>query len=95
MIKKTVHLPEDLKASLQQLAREEGTSEAEIIRRALRFFLSQRARPRPRIPLTNRGLGDSTIAENVDHHLHGFGSETASARAADRPRRQQWRPARS
>lgn len=75
MVKTTIYLPEELKTSLQQLARDENSSESEIIRQSLRTTLSERVRPRPRIPLTDRGLGDSTIAENVDRHLHGFGDE--------------------
>lgn len=76
MVKTTIYLPEDLKASLARLAREERRSEAEIIRESLHATVSERApRPRPRLPLTDRGLGDATIAETVDLHLRGFGSE--------------------
>lgn len=73
MRKTTLYLPEDLKVSLERLASEEGTSEAELIREGIRQVVEQRRRPRPRIPLETEGLGDPTAAERVDELLEGFG----------------------
>lgn len=73
MIKTTVYLPEELKASLERLAQAEQSSEAEIIRRSIQATVDRQSRPRPRIPLTDRALGDSTVADNVDRFLDGFG----------------------
>jgi predicted transcriptional regulator len=73
MTKTTVYLPEDLKASLKQLSAEEGRSEAEIIREAIRTAVEKRTSARPNIPLIDSGLGDPSIAERVDELLEGFG----------------------
>lgn len=73
MTKTTVYLPDDLKASLKRLSEEEGRSEAEIIREAIRTAVEKRTSSRPRIPLTEKGLGDPSIAERVDELLEGFG----------------------
>ena len=76
MQKTTVYLPDELKASLQQMAAEERRSEAQIIREAIGAAVDARKRPRPRIPLTAGGLGDSTVAERVDDLLAaGFGQD--------------------
>ena len=74
MIKTTVYLTEDLKASLARMAEEQQRSEAELIREAIQSIVSARDKRRPKIPLTPRGLGDSTVAERVDDHLDGFGT---------------------
>ena len=74
MVKTTVYLPEDLKASLARVAEEEGLSEAELIRAAIRMVVSDRQRREPRIPLVAQGLGDPTASEQVDELLQGFGS---------------------
>jgi metal-responsive CopG/Arc/MetJ family transcriptional regulator len=73
MTKTTVYLPDDLKASLKRLSEEEGRSEAEIIREAIRTAVEKRASIRPRVPITEKGLGDPSIAERVDELLEGFG----------------------
>ena len=73
MEKTTVYLPEELKAALERAAREEGRSEAEILREALQARVGGRAPVRPRIPLTGRGLGDPTLAERTEELLSGFG----------------------
>ena len=73
MVKTTVYLPEDLKAALARVAAEQGRSEAEIIREAIGSLVSNRARPRPRVPLTPQGLGDPYAAEHVDELLEGYG----------------------
>lgn len=73
MYKTTIYLPNDLKASLEQMAEEESRSEAAIVRDAIRAAVTRRRRPRPRVPLSARGLGDPTVAERVDELLRGFG----------------------
>ena len=73
MRKTTLYLPDDLKESLERLSEEEGRSEAEIIRVALRSAVRSAAPPPPRIPLVQRGLGDPRAAEHVDRLLRGFG----------------------
>jgi hypothetical protein len=73
MRKTSVYLPDDLKASLERLASEEGRSEAEIIRLAIRRVVERRQRPRPTLPLFPEGFGDPTFAERADELLQGFG----------------------
>lgn len=73
MTKTTVYLPDELKASLKRLSEEEGRSEADIIREAIRTIVERRTSARPRIPLTEKGLGDSSVADRVDELLEGFG----------------------
>lgn len=73
MKKTTVYLPEALKASLEKMAAEEDRSEAEIIRAAIQAAVEGREPPKPKIPLTSKGLGDPTAAERVDELLEGFG----------------------
>ncbi len=74
MLKTTVYLPEDLKASLQRLAAEQGRSEAEIIRESIRAVVGDCPPPKPKVPLVTQALGDSTAAERVDELLDGFGA---------------------
>jgi len=74
MMKTTVYLPEDLKASLGRAAAEEGRSEAEIIREAISAAMRSRRSARPKLPLVPRGLGDPRAAERTDELLDGFGS---------------------
>ena len=71
--KTTVYLPDELKLSLEQMAAQERRSEAQIIREAVGVAVTSRKRPRPRVPLTERGLGDPNAAEQVDELLEGFG----------------------
>ena len=73
MRKTTVYLPDDVKESLKQMATDEGRSEADIIREAIRATVLTRKRPRPRLPLTSQGLGGPSAAERVDSLLEGFG----------------------
>jgi hypothetical protein len=73
MTKTTVYLPEDLKTSLKRMAEEEGRSEAEIIREAIKAAVDNRRGAKPKVPLTRDGLGDPSIAERVDELLEGFG----------------------
>lgn len=74
MTKTTVYLPDELKAALERAAAEEGRSEAELIREAIRVRVERSARPRPRVPLVDQPLGDPTAAGRVDQLLEGFGS---------------------
>ena len=73
MVKTTVYLPEDLKWALERMAAEENRSEAVIIREAIRKALEAAHSPKPRIPLTESGLGDPTAARRSDELLRGFG----------------------
>ncbi len=73
MVKTTVYLPEDLKASLERIAAERGQSEAELIRAAIRTLVGAGMPVRPRVPLVSGGLGDPTAAERVEDLLEGFG----------------------
>ena len=74
MVKTTVYLPEDLKASLERVAAEKGRSEAELIREAIRSLVGGSSEVRPKIPLVAAPLGDPTAAERVDELLEGFGT---------------------
>ena len=71
--KTTVYLPLALKEALARTARNTGTSEAELIRQAVAEKVSRENRPRPRVPISSRGIGDPTAAERVDELLEGFG----------------------
>lgn len=66
MQKTTIYLPDDLKQRLEKISRTTGRPEASVIRDAVRVATEDAATPRPRVPLMDRGLGDATIAENVD-----------------------------
>lgn len=74
MVKTTVYLPKDVKQKLAELSASEGKSEAELIREAIRRAVEDRRPPRPKIPLSDRGLGDPTIADRTDELLEGFGA---------------------
>jgi hypothetical protein len=71
LTKTTVYLPGDLKRALARVARERGSSEAELIREALSRLVADEAAPAPRLPLF-RATGPS-IAEDVERALGGFG----------------------
>lgn len=73
MKKTTIYLPDDLKLRVEELARRTGRREAAVIRDAIHTATLALAGPQPRIPLTESGLGDPRIAENVDELLAGFG----------------------
>lgn len=72
MEKTTVYMPPDLKRALARLASARGTSEAELIREALRKIVAAAPAPRPRLPLIESGK--PTLAERMDDALEGFGS---------------------
>ena len=71
--KTTLYLPDHLKRRVESIARIKGTSEADVIRDAIVDAVRAEARPAPRVPLTQRGLGDPSIAERVDELLDRFG----------------------
>ena len=73
MVKTTVYLPEELKASLSRVASERSISEAELIREALSEKVSAAAKARPTVGLFAEGLGNPRLAERVDELLTGFG----------------------
>jgi len=72
MRKTTIYLPDEMKKQVEEVARSSGRPEATVIRDAI-MTLTRDASPTPRVPLTDRGLGDPTIAENVDTLLERFG----------------------
>ena len=73
MQKTTGYLPEELQNSLQQIARNEGRSKAQIIREAIQHEVDSKKPPNPRVPISERGLGDPSAAQRVDELLEGFG----------------------
>lgn len=70
MTKTTVYLPDDLKRALEAEAGRRGTSEAEVIRDAIRHEVSGVVR-RPQGALFS---GREPVAERVDELLSGFGA---------------------
>ena len=72
MVKTTVYLPEPLKARLERLARDQGRSEADLIRAALDEFTA-RERPRPTLPLF--APGEVAPVADWDAALEGFGAD--------------------
>lgn len=72
MKKTTLYLSDELKRKVEFVARKQGRSEADVIRAAIEAAVGSSA-PRPRIPLSDRGFADPTIAERVDELLDGFG----------------------
>lgn len=67
MHKTTIYLPDELKESLSHLARATGSSEAEIIRNAIR------ARVRPPRPRAAIFSSTELVAAGCDQALAGFG----------------------
>jgi hypothetical protein len=57
-----VYLSESLKRDLERLASEEGISEAELIRDAIRARVERPRRRAPRLPLLDRPLGDASVS---------------------------------
>lgn len=72
-VKTSVYLDDDDKRRLTALARETGTSEAELLRQGVRLVLARGGPPRPRFPLGRSRDGRS--AADVDQLLEetGFG----------------------
>jgi Arc/MetJ-type ribon-helix-helix transcriptional regulator len=71
MHKTTVYLPDDLTRDLERIAATRGSSEAELIREAIRTLARESVAPRPRLPLFKSGKPG--LAERVDQALAGFG----------------------
>lgn len=69
MQKTSVYLTATLKDALERLAKSRGTSEADVIREAIEQMVERVALQRPRLPITEQGLGDATIARRVDEIL--------------------------
>lgn len=67
--KTTLYLPDDLKIAVKRAAAQQGVSEAEVIRRAIRQAVGE-TRPRPRGGLFSSGR---PIARQADELLAGFG----------------------
>lgn len=64
--KTTIYLPDELKLAIEQEARRQGTSEAEVIRAAIRAAVTR--------PTPNAGIiSGEPFAERVDELLAGFG----------------------
>jgi metal-responsive CopG/Arc/MetJ family transcriptional regulator len=68
--KTTIYLPDDLRDGVKREARRRGVAEAEVIREAIRQLVAK-DRPRPRGGFI-QGDG-SSIAENIDEWMKGFG----------------------
>ncbi|GAB3544804.1 type II toxin-antitoxin system antitoxin VapB26 [Arthrobacter tumbae] len=69
MEKTTLYLPSELKASIKRVAAQQGISEAEVIRQAIRQATGE-------APLAPRGAlfaSGRPIAREADDHLAGFG----------------------
>jgi len=73
MKKTTIYLPDELKDRIEAAAREEGRSEADVIRDAIAAAVPVRRPPDPRVPLPGVRLGDPSIAERAADLLDGFG----------------------
>jgi hypothetical protein len=69
MDKTTIYLPLELKTAIKRIALDRGTSEAEVIREAIRVAVTDQ-RPRPRGGLFASG---APIARDIDRYLKGFG----------------------
>jgi Arc/MetJ-type ribon-helix-helix transcriptional regulator len=69
MRKTTVYLPKELKQRVEETARHERRSEAEVIRAAIESYTT---RPRPRLPLFS-ALGPRDLGEDDERYLDGFG----------------------
>jgi hypothetical protein len=68
----TIYLPQDLKSALARAAKEEGRTEADLIRESIERLLRSR-HAEPRVPLFTSGKPH--LAENVERLLAGFGEE--------------------
>jgi len=70
MRRTTIYLPDSLKSDLERAAREDGRTEADLIREGVERLLHSRA-PEPRLPLFASGQPD--LAERSEELLAGFG----------------------
>ena len=73
MKKTTLYLPDELKKRIEKVAKIERKSEADVIRDAISSVVGVLDVPEPRLPLSQKGLGDPTIAERVDDLMEKFG----------------------
>lgn len=71
MEKTTVYLPTRLKRALEQTARLEGRSEAELIREGVEHVTSRHAVREPTAPLFSSE--DPDYANRMDEYMAGFG----------------------
>jgi hypothetical protein len=71
MANSIIDLPEDLKAELKRVARQEGRTEADLILDGIRQVVGSHASPTPKIPLFESD--DPSLAKRVDEILRGFG----------------------
>jgi Ribbon-helix-helix protein, copG family len=71
MEKTTVYLPAALKLALERTARQEGRSEAELIREGVEHVTSRRAVREPTAPLFSSDGPD--YATGLDEYMEGFG----------------------
>lgn len=71
----TIYLPDDMKTRLEQIAADEGVTEAAVIRAALADAIERRDRPAVRLPLLESTGTPRDWAERVDEVLRetGFG----------------------
>lgn len=75
MKKTTVYLDESVDRAMARLAKEQGVTKAEVIRRALAVAASRAERPR--ITAIGVGHGPGDVADDVDRHLEETGFGTA------------------
>ena len=73
MRKMTIYLPDEMRKRLERFARKTGKSQAAVVRDAISRATRDAGTCTPRVPLTKLGLGDPTIAGNVDELLDRFG----------------------
>lgn len=71
MEKTTVYLTPAQKRALERAARNEGRSEAELIREGIDLVTARHRTAEPILPLFESGLSD--LAERADELLEGFG----------------------
>jgi hypothetical protein len=74
-VKKTsIYLDPETDRALSRLAKAEGITKAELVRRTLERAVAEA--PRPRIRAIGVGSGPGDVAEDVDRHLKesGFGT---------------------
>ena len=73
MRKTTIYLPDELKESVESVARSEGRSEADVIRDAIEEAVASRRPPEPRVPLPGVSLRHRGVAAQAEELLEGFG----------------------
>ena len=78
MKKTTVYVSPEVKRALGRLASARGTSEAELIREALRKIVADAPAPRPRLPLIESGSALSPFKPDPRRHEGGRGSSLLS-----------------